>query len=221
MRVLAVVEGRSEELLLRRLVAPHLAKRAVHLEPMRVLRGRGARGGGSSWQPWQRHLSGLLAGQPNQGVKITTMLDLYRIPSDTPGYTPPDGRGEERAAAMIQAIHAQFGGDWRLIPYIQVHEFEALLYSDLTALTRVEPTLFPEREVDDLAASVSHLAPEAVNGGEATAPSKRILAAMPGFDKVDHGVAAAEAIGLQALRAKCPRFDEWIATLEALGAPQS
>ena len=57
-----------------------------------------------------------------------------------------------------------------------------------------------------------------MNEGEATAPSKRILAAMPGFDKVDHGVAAAEAIGLQALRAKCPRFDEWITTLEALGA---
>lgn len=52
-RVLAVVEGGSEEQLLKRLVAPHLAERDVFLTPMKVLRGKGARGGGSSWQPWR------------------------------------------------------------------------------------------------------------------------------------------------------------------------
>jgi hypothetical protein len=145
------------------------------------------------------------------------MLDLYRIPTDTPGFTPPDGQGEGRAEAMLRAIRTQFNDDSRLLPYIQVHEFEALLYSDLSALTRVEPTLFPANQVRDLVSAVAHLAPEAVNEGEASAPSKRILASMPGFDKVDHGVPALEAIGLGNLRAKCPRFHAWIQMLEALG----
>jgi len=216
-RILAVVEGRSEELFLKRTLAPRLAGRGLYLEPMKVLRGGGARGGGSSWQPWRKHLSGLLNGQPRVGVVVTTFLDLYRIPKDTPGYSSPDGNGEQRAESMVRAIHEQLGSDPRLLPYVQVHEFEALLYCDLTALTRVEPDLFPTNRVSTLVNSVAHLAPESVNESEATAPSKRILAVLPAFDKIDHGVPAVEAIGLDALRTKCPRFHAWITRLEAFG----
>src|SRR5690606_23052803 len=149
-RVLAVVEGRSEELFLQRVLAPHLASRGVYVSAMKVLRGKGARGGGSSWQPWRTHIEGLLKEQPKTGLMVTTLLDLYRIPRDTPGYSPPGGNGEERAEIMLRAIRDQLGADPRLVPYIQVHEFEALLYSDLNALTRVEPDLFPQNRVSKL-----------------------------------------------------------------------
>lgn len=219
MRVLVVVEGTSEELFLRRVLAEHLANRGVYLTAMKVLRGHGARGGGSSWQVWRRHLRGLLGREPRTGVAVTTFLDLYRIPDDTPGYVPPSGDGAVRADQVLQALRSELN-DERFIPYIQVHEFESLLFAELMALSRIDPDLFEARELNKLATSVSHLLPEAIDEGDASAPSKRVLHTFPKFDKIDHGVPAVEAIGLTLLREKCPRFNAWVTQLEALGTTQ-
>jgi hypothetical protein len=42
-RVLAVVEGSSEELFLKQVLVPHLAAIEISLAPMRVLRGGGGK----------------------------------------------------------------------------------------------------------------------------------------------------------------------------------
>jgi len=220
MRVLAVVEGKSEELFLRRLLTPHLAAREVFLAPMQVLRGARARGGGSSWQPWRDHLEGLLATQPREGVCVTTMLDLYRIPKDTPGCNTVGAGGEARAERILSALRSAFRDDPRFLPYLQVHEFEALLYCEPGALSRVEPALFPAQRLAEFAETVAHLPPEAINDGEATAPSKRILAAFSAFDKIDHGVPAIESIGHTARRRGGPRLDGWLSNQGALGGEQ-
>ncbi|WP_265306910.1 DUF4276 family protein [Verminephrobacter eiseniae] len=49
-----------------------------------------------------------------------------------------------------------------------------------------------------------------------TAPSKRILAAMPGYRKILHGPQIACAIGLHPMRAACPHFDHWLQKIEGL-----
>ena len=55
--------------------------------------------------------------------------------------------------------------------------------------------------VDALRATLGSLAPEEVNDGPETAPSKRLLASVPGYRKTLHGVFACELAGLPALRA--------------------
>ena len=110
-----------------------------------------------------------------------------------------------RASAIEAAIFAAFDQSPRVIPYIQVHEFEALLFSDLDAF---------ENATGHSGASLAlreDIPPEEVNGTRP--PSKRILSSYPNYDKVNDGTLAAEAIGVPAMRSACPRFDAWLANL--------
>ncbi len=77
-----------------------------------------------------------------------------------------------------------------------------------------------EKEVAELNKLVDEFGgPERVNDGENTAPSKRIIAKIPDYEKAKHtaGPLIAAAIGLTAIRDKCPHFSSWITKLEKLG----
>jgi hypothetical protein len=177
-RVHVVVEGESEEAFLRGMVTPHLAARSVWLYPRRVLRGGGGCGGGRSWQPWQTQLESLLKRDRDPALRVTTMLDLYAIPKDTPGWTPPgEQAGPRRAEQIVAALRAALP-DRRFVPYVQVHELETLLYADLDVLAR----LAPDTLGDGLAALVrdtSALDPETIDDAPTSAPSRRILRCAP------------------------------------------
>lgn len=101
----------------------------------------------------------------------------------------------------------------RFIPYVQLHEFEGLLFSDIEVLRRN----FMADEIDMLKIEKAvQLAssPEDINNGPNTAPSKRLEDAISGYNKVVYGVCLAEEIGLGTIRAKCRRFNHWIEMLE-------
>lgn len=72
--------------------------------------------------------------------------------------------------------------------------------------------------VDQLMEVVQAIAPEDVNDGDRTAPSKRLETQIAGYRKTVHGPLAVAAAGLPALRTACPRFGAWVTRLEALGA---
>lgn len=105
-------------------------------------------------------------------------------------------------------------GDRRMVPYLQRHEVEALVLAGLDRLA----TLLPDqkRGIEQLREAISSMLPEDVNDGATTAPSKRLSRYVPGYDKALHGPIVAEDVGLSVLRAKCPRFNQWIEKLEAL-----
>ena len=50
------------------------------------------------------------------------------------------------------------------------------------------------------------------------APSMRLLAAFPGYQKVVHGVQIAQQVGLQNIQQKCIHFKTWFDQLSALPA---
>jgi len=104
-------------------------------------------------------------------------------------------------------------GFTNFIPNLMVHEFEALLFA--------QPLVFGQWVDDDsvvatLSAARQDKQPEEINDGPLTAPSKRIQAVMPGYQKTFHGPLIACDIGLDAMRAECPHFDGWLRKLEAL-----
>jgi hypothetical protein len=106
-------------------------------------------------------------------------------------------------------------GDWRLIPYLQRHEIEALVLASLEALLLVLEA--EEHEgVRALQALIAAVPPEDVDDGESTAPSKRLAAHILSYRKTVHGPLVLEATGLAKLRAACPRFNEWVTKLEGL-----
>ncbi len=215
-RVYAVVEGATEERFLNSVIVPHLADRSVFLQPMQVLRGGGMRGGGQSWQTWERHLKRLMSQEKGTDVRFTSMLDLYAIPKDTPGWTPPGSdAGPQRADRILEAMRDRLP-DRRFMPYVQVHEFEALLFVDLTVLARQAPDIVDSGLFEQLQSSVVGVEPEDVDDSPTGAPSKRIEACTRGFRKTIHGIQAVDEIGLSRLRQDCPRFGAWMSALEEL-----
>lgn len=86
----------------------------------------------------------------------------------------------------------------------QLHEFEALLFSDVDVLARIlrcSPSDF---------ISEFYPNPEDINDHPCTAPSKRIARACPFYQKTLHGPLVALDIGLSRMLECCPHFASWV-----------
>lgn len=71
---------------------------------------------------------------------FTTMFDLYALPDDFPGYEAAKAIGEPYArVAALETAFAEAINDSRFIPYIQLHEFEALLFCGIDYLAKRYP----------------------------------------------------------------------------------
>jgi hypothetical protein len=106
----------------------------------------------------------------------------------------------------------------KFIPYIQLHEYEALMYAD-TDIMEDWLSLYnklPKNCFSKIKESVSNSNPELINESPETAPSKRILKLCDSYDKVDDGILILKEIGLNTLRAECQHFNSWLTTLEGL-----
>lgn len=212
-RVYLLVEGQTEETFVGELLQPHYARMGLYLVPIIVNTSPGHKGGVVSYAKVRPQIVRLC--RQEAGTHVSTLFDLYALPQDFPGRTDPEwarqGDGH-RKAAFIESRMALDIDLRNFIPNLVVHEFEALLF--------VQPTLFATwantHVVDSLVAIRRDKAPEDINDSPQTAPSKRILAAMPGYQKPVHGPLIACDIGLHAMRAACPHFDGWLRKLEAL-----
>ncbi|MCB9520292.1 MAG: DUF4276 family protein [Myxococcales bacterium] len=225
MRLIVVVEGQTEEAFVKEVLKPHLDDRRVYTSATivgkMIAQRRGHRGrGGGHFRNWRKDFERILGGDRNDDLRVTTLFDLYGLPDDFPGL---DVHGSDhdtmRRCAALEAALSEAVPDRRLIPYIQRHEFEALVLASLPsvrALLDAEDDLAGLSALDELLRGV---APEDVNDGETTAPSKRLLAHVPGYSKTVHGPLATGDTGLVALREECPRFNAWITRLEALSVP--
>ena len=208
-RLAIVVEGRTEWQFVRQVLANHLVRRGVLAEP--VLIAEGAQAGGDVTID---RLTRRMAHLSYHFDAVTTLVDFYgfrRRPTD-------DVDELERLIdeAYARAPHRRLRDD-RVFAYVQLHEFEALLFSDVRALAQVTAA---SSEVERELAGVrdQFASPEEINDRSDTAPSKRIASAVPGYDKALGGSLAAEAVGLAAMRGECPRFAAWLARLEALAS---
>lgn len=139
---------------------------------------------------------------------ITTMLDLYGLPDDFPGC------GAGRTVDAIERAFASDIGDQRFLPYLSVHEFEALVFVEPSEIDTALPGA-------DAAAAIRAVrdqygSPEEINQGRDTHPSARLASLVRGYEKVLHGPLIVARAGLSRLRATCPHFDSWITRLERL-----
>ncbi|GAA2414326.1 DUF4276 family protein [Streptomyces glaucosporus] len=215
-QVCVLVEGQTEENVVMRVLQPELSERGVWLTPV-VLKTRRAagqphnRGGVSRWSRIEYDIRALLR---NSAVDtVTTMLDFYGLPSDTPGCSGlPAGDAYARVAHVEKAM-AESIGDTRFLPFLVLHETEAWV---LAAARELAELVESPRLADTLEKQIKAAGgPELVNDGPRTAPSKRILKAYPGYHKVVDGPDAIELLGLDALRAVCPHLDAWLGRLES------
>ena len=224
--VYAVVEGRGEQAFVQQVLAVHLGARDVFLNAALVGKP-GHKGGVRSWEQVRRDVMRFLRmDRPHRPVYVTTMFDSFRMPLDWPGRRQAtDHSFAHKAPTVEQAIaddvehHMGQGFEIaRFIPYVQMHELEALVLACPCKLLEE----FPERaaEVAELIDSIAGTDPEAINDGPTTAPATRIIALIPEYKGRKASVAASvlQSIGINTLRARCSHFAAWLNTLEHLGA---
>lgn len=218
------VEGYTEASFASRLLRPHLEEYncsiAVIINKTSNSRGIAHRGGLSHYEQFRVNTRRLLK---NRNAVVTTMIDYYGLPADFPGMAEMDRfpTSAERVAYLERRLDEDISGDTVLedtfIPYIQLHEFEALLFSDVSVVDRV---LFVGRESKyaELTEIRNQYAPEEINTRPETAPSKRLKKLYPRYSKTVEGMAISERIGLPVIRSCCPHFDAWLTTLEQVAA---
>ena len=150
------------------------------------------------------------------------MVDLYALPHDVPGHAEAMTLADPHAqAATLEAALADAVKDKRFIPYVQVHEFEALLLAAPAKFAELFERR--ERQIAMLVAECGPFAsPELINHGQHTHPKVRIKKYLEDYDENVDGPLLAQAVGLNLIRQKCPHFDQWLTKLENLdreGAP--
>ncbi len=153
----------------------------------------------------------------NNECRFTTMIDLYGLPNDFPGYQEASANNDPtRKIEILEDAFAQDIDDRRFIPYIQLHEFEALIFSDPSKL--INEYLDNVQQIEALVQLSQQMAPEMINENPNTSPSYRILNAIPAYDKPYAGSKITETIGLNTIRQRCPHFNEWLSKLEGLNS---
>ncbi len=223
-RLYIVCEGQTEEEFVKLVLRDHFCNitgaEAIPILPSNRVGSnrRRHKGGWTSYVKLRDVLYREMEEKHSDETWFTTMLDLYAIPEDFPNLSSvPAQPARDRVAALEAAFKADVVTDqlWRFTPYLQLHEYEALLLTDLEAIVRWMPDE-ASTGLANLATDIDGLAPEEVDSGAETAPSKRIIRHFPSYAglKTSVGPIAAEDIGLDRLRAACPHFANWLTILE-------
>ncbi len=163
------------------------------------------KGGNINYQYLENDINRILA-QGN--VIITTFLDFFRLPTNFPGYSA----NVADISLIEKSIHGKFDNHSDLVPYIQKHEIEALMYSSMDGFEIVVDKPKALQELEEIFNKYNN--PEDINTNPEKAPSKR-LERIFGYDKVVDGEMILEAIGIDKIISKCPRFSEWLEKIKA------
>lgn len=220
-RVNIVVEGQTEEDFVKQTLYPYLFEKNIAMTPRLVLNKRSggatARGGIHNYvkpkwdiQQWMRQ---------DKSAYCTTMFDLYALPRDFPGIndTPPGFTPYQRVRHLEQAFSTDLGNPRGFIPYLQLHEFESILFSNIEILDNTLSALISVSKLNELRQIIKKFEePELINDDPTTAPSKRLFNLYPDYDKRVFGELVAKEIGIDGIRAKCRHFNNWIERLEGL-----
>ncbi|MDE5938440.1 MAG: DUF4276 family protein [Lachnospiraceae bacterium] len=215
-----VTEGQSETNFVNRVMVPYFADRCI-LIPITVVtktdsrRGKTYKGGVGNYGQIRNTLLNTLANAAkNADSYVTTMFDFYRLPIDVPGVLDAEKVSDPYKKVEIIEREIQKAEEYDgkfFFPYIELHEFEAMIFSDITKL---EEAYF-EEDLTALKECVKVQGnPELINDGAETAPSKRIMNCIDNFDKANVGVDVLGKIGIENIAAKCRHFAEWLQRIE-------
>lgn len=224
-RLLIHVEGETEETFVNEVLGPHLYARGYFRVSARLMgnaRQRDRRGGIRPWSTVQQDIVTHLKEDPQSLASI--MVDYYALPQagerawpgrEAAGRLPFPQKAPTIQDALLAEICETMGKGFnsrRFLPYIMMHEFEALLFSDCARFAQGigRPDLTSRfQQIRN-----SFETPEEIDDSPITAPSKRVQALVPGYEKPLMGTLAILEIGLEAIRAQCPHFRKWLERLE-------
>jgi hypothetical protein len=218
-RVHILCEGPTEESFVKNLLIPHFQPLGKLLFPSQIGKP-GQKGGGVSLGRVFTDIRIRLLGDPT--AYCTTFFDFYGLQSQFLGkqqastYLHAADKARCVQEALADHVKVQLGSPahQRFIPYVQMYEFEALLFSDPLKFTQGvgQPNLHARLQN----IRTAFASPEEINDSPMTAPSKRLASLLPEYEKPLMGTLGALEIGLASMRQACPLFNRWLEQLEAL-----
>ena len=222
-RLLVHVEGQTEEDFVNAVLRNHLMARGYDAVGARIVgnaRLRESRGGVRAWPSVRKDIVNHL--RADQNCIATTMIDYYGLRLSWPGRERSKSLGsvEDKAQCVQHAIRddlvAEMGHRFdsdRFVPFVVMHEFEGLLFSDCASFSRGIYRAELQGSFQEIRDGFN--TPEDINDSPITAPSKRVKELVPGYEKPLLGVLAVLEIGLSRIREQCPHFDRWLKQLES------
>lgn len=219
-------EGQTEQGFVDEVLKPYVMTKGISSVKSILVttnKKKNVRGGQVSYRHALNDLSIMLKSNDdgeNERHVFTTMFDLYALPDDFPGYSQFHSvQDKYTKVTSFEKAFSEAVGSKRFVPYIQLHEYEALVFCGLDYLLQMYAGC--EKGIEKLKADLSRAGnPELVNDGPDTAPSKRIIKAIEGnrrisfhYDKPKAGKFVAQKVGMEGLRKQCSHFNEWIERL--------
>ncbi|HVI47226.1 MAG TPA: DUF4276 family protein [Chitinophaga sp.] len=216
-RIIIICEGPTEVEFCKDILYKYLLSKNILIQTPLVKKSGG---GIVPWSSFKRQVENHL--QQDGNAIVTTLIDYYGIQDkfnfprwqESKTIADKPQRMDFLESAMKLAINEDIC--YRFLPYIQLHEFEGLLFNNINVFTNNIPA-------DDLINIVEleqildqHPNPELINDTPNNAPSYRLQRLIKGYNKIVYGAILAEGIGLSGIRQKCPRFNNWLTLLESL-----
>lgn len=216
-RLIIICEGQTEQAFCNYVLQPYFTSKEIQLH-IPTIKKTG--GGIVAWRDLRCQIELHLL--QDKSALVTTLIDFYGLKEY---HKYPLWAESKRTAnnldkisilekGMLEGINENF--QWRFNPYIQLHEFEGLLFNDILIFNKN----FEKNEFADFSyleqTLLQYPNPESINDGDETAPSKRLKKIFKSYDKVTLGSLIAQEIGLSKIREKCPRFNQWIIDLSSI-----
>lgn len=209
-RVIIICEGETEREFCKHVLAPHLIHHDIIIHPPLIKKSMG---GIVRWPILKKEIEIHLL-DPN--VLVTMLIDYYGMYQkhsfphwdESERISDKNSRMDFLEASMFNEISDS--SRYRFIPYLQLHEFEGLLFNDIKLFYEHVPKeeLVGIAELEETFACYDN--PEMINNNRETSPSHRLKRIIRGYNKPLYGHYFAEAIGINQIRAKSPRFNKWI-----------
>jgi len=221
-----IVEGSTEENFVNDVLVKHFAAINIFISARKIktgwdkLNNKPAKGGLLKYVKFRNDvLRWIQSDRERPNTYYTSFIDLYAFPKDSQSPYTIEIQNTTNHYERITKLETGIANDInnpKFIPYVQLHEFEALVLVDPDRLV----TMYPDQQtgISRLKKDIQNLNPEEINESQETAPSKRIIRHLPNYEgqKAQVGPLVAEDIGLNLLRQKCKHFNDWITRLEKL-----
>lgn len=189
-------------------LAPYLRRFEIYsVTPILINTSKCGRGGFVNYQHLANTIKGLLSGTSTDFI-VTSFVDFFRMPNNMPSYSECISKAKKYdQVECLEAAITESINDKRFFPYIQLYEFEALLFSNNNGFEY----LFDEESATQTNSIVeAYKNPEDINSTPQGAPLKRLLTIKDDYDKITEGNLIALEVGISAILERCPRFNTWI-----------
>ncbi len=197
-----VCEGRSEENFVKKVLNKYFSSKQIKLIPYRLKNSKSDNIGGNI--SIDRLIDCLC--RCNTAV-ITTFVDYYGFKNNKDDVVHLENN-------ILNEYNKKSKNSKILIPYVQMHEFEALLFSNVDIIS--EKMNANNDQKCELAKIIKEYDynPEKINNSAETAPSKRLEKIFKGYKKTTDGIIISENIGLDKIKENCKKFNEWLIKIE-------